>query len=182
MITWIKYFLGTSYRRFKQRQALLRRFPTLRLGNRVEVNGPMEHLVIGEAVIIQSNVYIDLGGLAWCNHQGALEIGAGTCISPGTVIFAGGAGGVKIGRNFDCGPGVKIFASRSDYENRGRHIFAPVEIGDDVILYANVVISPGVTIGDRACIAAGAVVTKDIPADCLAGGQPATIIKKLVQR
>ena len=55
----------------------------------------------------------------------------------------------------------------------------PVRIGDDVWIGGNVTILPGVTIGDRAVIGAGSVVTEDIPADSVAVGVPARVVKGL---
>lgn len=60
-----------------------------------------------------------------------------------------------------------------------RVLTAPVEIGDDVWIGARCQILKGVHIGARSIIAAGSVVTKDIPADCVAGGNPARVIKCL---
>ncbi|GIT82894.1 hypothetical protein DSM16313_06760 [Acinetobacter seohaensis] len=84
-----------------------------------------------------------------------------------------------MGRNFDCGPFVGIYASRTDYINKNAHIFKSVNIGDNVIIFSHVVINPGVSIGDGAVIAAGSVVINDIPANVLAGGTPAKVIKDL---
>lgn len=58
-------------------------------------------------------------------------------------------------------------------------VSAPVTIEDDVFIGMNCVILKGVTIGARSIIAAGSVVTKSIPADCVAGGNPAKVIKRL---
>lgn len=55
---------------------------------------------------------------------------------------------------------------------------APIEIGDDVWIGARCIILKGVHIGARSIIAAGSVVTKDIPADCIAAGGPAKVIKR----
>lgn len=55
---------------------------------------------------------------------------------------------------------------------------APVKIGSDVMIGARSIILKGVTIGDRAVIGAGSVVTKDIPADCIAAGSPCRVIKQ----
>ena len=55
----------------------------------------------------------------------------------------------------------------------------PIVIGDDVWIRGNVTICPGVKIGNRAVVAAGAVVTKDVPENCLVGGNPARIIKMI---
>jgi acetyltransferase-like isoleucine patch superfamily enzyme len=54
-----------------------------------------------------------------------------------------------------------------------------VIIEDDVFIGARSVICKGVTIGARSIIAAGSVVVKDIPADCIAGGNPCKVIKYL---
>ena len=56
---------------------------------------------------------------------------------------------------------------------------APIVLGHNVWMGANVTILPGVTIGDNAVIAAGAVVTRDVPANVIAGGVPAKVIKPL---
>lgn len=55
----------------------------------------------------------------------------------------------------------------------------PITIGDDTWLGGNVTICPGVTIGSRCIIAAGSVVVKDIPDDCMAAGNPAVVKKRL---
>ena len=56
---------------------------------------------------------------------------------------------------------------------------APVVIEDNVWIGANVTVMPGVTIGKHSVVAAGSVVTTDIPPDTMAAGVPAKIIKKL---
>jgi len=55
----------------------------------------------------------------------------------------------------------------------------PVHIGNNVWLRSRVMVLKGVTIGDNAVVAAGAVVTKDIPANTLAGGVPAKVLRKI---
>ena len=145
----------------------------------VIIKGRLANLRLGRNVTIQSGTVLHVGGLKWCNDKGAISIGDNSCISPNCVIYGCGEGGVEIGSNFDCGPGVGIFASRTDYETGvNRHVFAPVKIGNNVIVFANAVISPGVTIGDGAVIAAGAVVTRDVPAGALVGGVPAHVLKE----
>lgn len=56
---------------------------------------------------------------------------------------------------------------------------APVVIGDYVFIGARSIVLKGVTIGEKSIIAAGSVVTKDVPANCLAGGNPCKMIKYL---
>ena len=58
-------------------------------------------------------------------------------------------------------------------------IAKPVTIGNDVWIGANCTILPSVTIGNNVVVAAGAVVTKDVPDNCVVGGVPAKIIKKI---
>ncbi len=55
----------------------------------------------------------------------------------------------------------------------------PITIGDNVWLGGGVIVLPGVTIGENSVIGAGAVVTKDIPANCVAVGNPARVIKSI---
>ena len=65
--------------------------------------------------------------------------------------------------------------ARRDYMAKAE----PVRIGNDVWIGGNVTILPGLTIGNNVVIAAGAVVTKDVPDNSLVGGIPAKLIKKL---
>jgi maltose O-acetyltransferase len=90
---------------------------------------------------------------------------------------------VDIGDNVMIGPNVTIatVGHPLDPEGRRRHLaFAkPIKIGNDVWIGANVVILPGVTIGDNVVIGAGAVVTKDLPGGTVCAGVPAKVIKNI---
>lgn len=89
---------------------------------------------------------------------------------------------IEIGRNTGLAYGVTILTSANPYNELNKiypGITAPVHIGDNVWVGANVTILPGVTIGDCSVIAAGSVVTKDIPEKVLAAGNPAVIKKHL---
>lgn len=80
------------------------------------------------------------------------------------------------------GPGVGIFSSNHGHERGGVPMInqaveeKDVIIGNNVWLGAHVVVLPGVTIGDGVIVAAGAVVTKDIPSNVVVGGVPAKVI------
>lgn len=65
--------------------------------------------------------------------------------------------------------------------NSGYEFGKPVTIGDNVWLGSNVVVCPGVTIGDNAVIGAGSVVVKDIPANCVAVGNQAKVVKTITE-
>jgi maltose O-acetyltransferase len=62
---------------------------------------------------------------------------------------------------------------------QGPELAKPIKIGNNVWLGGGVIVCPGVTIGDNTTIGAGSVVTKDIPANVLAVGNPARVIKQL---
>lgn len=90
---------------------------------------------------------------------------------------------VTIGDNVMIGPNTLITTVNHplNAKERRNHIAVatPVTIGNDVWIGGNVTILPGVNIGDKAVIAAGAVVTKDVPDNTVAGGVPAKVIKEL---
>lgn len=90
-------------------------------------------------------------------------------------------GGIEIGDNALIGQQVVIATINHDFapEKRGNMFPAPVKIGNRVWIGAHATILSGVTIGDNSIIAAGAVVTKDVPANVVVAGVPAKIIKKL---
>ncbi len=90
---------------------------------------------------------------------------------------------VTIGNNVLFGPNVHIYTAThpTDAIERRKMEFAkPVTIGNDCWIGGNVIILPGVTIGDGCTIGAGSVVTKNILDNCLAVGNPARTIRKLI--
>lgn len=166
---------------WKQRQlksALCSKASDIQIEKDITVIGPLSHLTVGSGIRFAHNVYLHLGGFAWSDFTGSLSIGDQAVLGPNVVIYAAGPFGVHIGDHFDCGPGVKIFASKTSFSDFDVRDFAKVAIGNQVTLFANVVISPGVTIGDNVIIAANSVVTKDIPSNSFAGGCPAKVIEQ----
>lgn len=90
-------------------------------------------------------------------------------------------GGVRIGDNTLIGHRV-VFATINHGlapEKRHTNYPAPIVVGENVWIGSNATILQGVTIGDNAVVAAGAVVTKDVPANTIVGGVPARIIRKI---
>ena len=90
---------------------------------------------------------------------------------------------VVIGRNVFFGPRVGIYTAGhpliAEVRNTGLEYGKKVVIGDNVWIGGNVVINPGVTIGDNTVIGSGAVVTKDIPGNVIAAGNPCRILRKI---
>jgi len=90
---------------------------------------------------------------------------------------------VRIGSNVFFGPAVQIYTVNHPLDAAKRRTLLeqamPVTIGDDVWIGGGAVILPGVSIGDSSVIAAGSVVTKDVPSGVLAGGNPCRVIKTI---
>ncbi len=90
---------------------------------------------------------------------------------------------VRIGSRTLFGPNVQVYTATHPIDHRerasGLEYARPITIGEDVWVGGSAVICPGVTIGDRSVIGAGSVVTKDIPADVFAAGNPCRVIRQL---
>lgn len=90
---------------------------------------------------------------------------------------------VKIGDRSMFGPNVQIYTATHplNYKERasGLEYAKPVIIGKDVWIGGSAVICPGVTIGDKTVVGAGSVVTKDLPANVFAAGNPCRIVKEI---
>jgi acetyltransferase-like isoleucine patch superfamily enzyme len=112
-------------------------------------------LVLGDGVMLSTGVNLRAAG-------GMIRIGEGTAISQHTVVIAANHKAVR---------GQPYFHTPWDESRVG------VTVGSNVWVGANCVLLPGVTIGDGAVIAAGSVVTRDVPADEIWGGVPARRLK-----
>ena len=92
---------------------------------------------------------------------------------------------IRIGNNVMFGPNVSIYTAghplHPDSRNSGYEYGIPVTIGNNVWIGGCCVILPGVTIGDNAVIGAGSVVTKDIPANVCAAGNPCRVIREITE-
>ena len=108
-----------------------------------------------------------------------ITVGKGVFINEGCCFQD--QGGIEIGDNALIGQQVVIATLNHDLapDKRANMIPAPVKIGNRVWIGAHATILAGVTIGDNAVVAAGAVVTKDVPANVVVGGVPAKIIKTI---
>ena len=92
---------------------------------------------------------------------------------------------VTIGKNVQMAPNVSIYTAghpiHPDTRNTGYEYGIPIKIGDNVWIGGNVVILPGVKIGDNVVIGAGSVVTKDIPDNVIAMGNPCKIVREITE-
>ncbi|NMA15463.1 MAG: hypothetical protein GX930_09575 [Clostridia bacterium] len=116
-------------------------------------------------------------------YQGILTINDGTHIGDNTIIDV--CDHITIGKEVAIGPNCIIYTHDHDYTQpdkpawKGGVITKPVVIKDGAWIGSGVTILPGITIGERAVVAAGAVVTKDIEPRTIVGGVPAKIIRAL---
>lgn len=113
----------------------------------------------------------------WANffNPPGIKIGQDTII--GDHCFLDGRAELKIGSHVAIASQVLIYNSEHDIDSEDFHpIEEPVEIGDYVFIGARAIILPGVKISKGAVVAAGAVVTKDIPPGKIVGGVPAKVI------
>ena len=108
-----------------------------------------------------------------------IRLGKGVFINEGCCFQD--QGGIEICDNALIGQQVVIATLNHDLNpaRRKNMIPAPVKIGNNVWIGAHATILAGVTIGDNAIVAAGSVVTKDVPANVVVGGVPAKIIKTI---
>ncbi len=118
-----------------------------------------------------------------CDYGRNIEVGEDFFANYNLVILD--VGKVKIGKNAQIAPNVAIYTAghpiHPDSRNSGYEYGIPVTIGDNVWIGGNVCIMPGVTIGDNAVIGAGSVVTKDIPSNVIAAGNPCRVIRPITE-
>ncbi len=135
---------------------------------------PYRKFRLGDYSVIESFACIN-------NAVGDVVIGDYTRIGLHNTVI----GPVTIGSHVNLAQGITITALNHNFSDPQKRIdeqgvsTIPVTIGDDIWIGANAVVLPGVTIGNHSVIAAGAVVTKDVPPHSLAAGVPAKIIRQI---
>lgn len=176
-------------------QALVRE-PALRyrcasVGRRLRLYGPIPRIMgdgiidIGDGVEFPPDMVILVGlGL---KPLARLCVGNDVRFGPGTMLYV--ARGLRIGNHCRTAPRVSIYDTdlhptdadlrRQNYGTLEHAASAPVVIEDDVWIGAQAIILKGVTLHRGAIIAAGAVVTEDVPAFAVVAGNPARVIRQL---
>lgn len=135
---------------------------------------PYRRFWLGRSSVIESFCCIN-------NAVGDVVIGDHTRIGIHCTVI----GPVCIGSHVNLAQGITVTALNHNFSNNEQRIdeqginTSPIVIGDDVWIGANAVILPGVTIGRHCVVAAGAVVTKDVPDYTVVAGVPAKVIKEL---
>lgn len=135
---------------------------------------PYRQFRLGRYSVIESGACIN-------NAVGDVIIGDYTRVGLHNTVI----GPVTIGSHVNLAQGITVTALNHNFSETGRRIDEQgistkhVIIEDDVWIGANAVILPGVRIGTHSVVAAGAIVTKDVPSHSLVAGVPAKVIKKL---
>ena len=182
-ISYLNRFIAlitTTYCRF------IMRIMGIQYGKNIKFRGrtmflrtPNTNIVIGNNVSFNSLSRYNYRGI---NHRCIIQTG-----NNGNIIIGDNCGfsgvsivssiGVTIGNNVMCGTNV-IIGDRNDHEDKYPQ-FKPekIIIKDNVWIGMNCVIMKGVTIGENSIIGANSIVTKDIPANCIAAGNPCQVIK-----
>lgn len=118
-----------------------------------------------------------------CDYGWNIEVGENFFANYNLTILD--VGKVVIGKNVQIAPNVSIYTAghpvHPDSRNTGYEYGIGVTIGDNVWLGGNTVINPGVTIGNNVVIGAGSVVTKDLPDDVIAVGNPCLVLRKITE-
>ena len=116
-----------------------------------------------------------------CDYGYQIHVGARTFINYGAVLLD--VGKITIGEDVQVGPNVQFLTPTHPLEPEARRAkweaAKPITIGNNVWLGGGVIILPGVSIGENTVVGAGAVVTKDLPANVIAVGNPARVIRQV---
>jgi galactoside O-acetyltransferase len=182
---WIEAFfalipgkIGRLIRRYYFRSRLNKSGPCLSIGRFVEFSSPKN-------ISFGNEIYI-VDGAALRADDGTIIVGDKFAVNGNVRIVADCGGKIIIGNSVMIGPNTVIRASNHQFKDAAKDIWlqgqtgGTITIGDDVWIAANVVILAGVRVGSHSVIAAGAVVTKDVPEYSVIGGVPAKLIRKRI--
>ncbi len=152
-----------------------------------QINGSVADIKTGDRLALCTRLFGKVGQGLWlqppfyCDYGKNIELGDNVYFNFNCVVLD--VAKIVIGSNVLLGPNVQIYTAGHplDPEKRrsGEEFGKPITIGDDVWIGGSAILCPGVTIGDKSIIAAGAVVIKDVPANVVVGGNPARIIKEI---
>jgi len=118
-----------------------------------------------------------------CDYGYNIEVGTDFFANYNFIVLD--CGKVRIGDHFMCGPNVQICTAghpiHPDSRNSGYEYGIDVTIGESVWIGGNVLVCPGVTIGNNVVIGGGSVVTKDIPDNVVAVGNPCRVLREITE-
>ena len=134
-------------------------------------------------ILGKTGEYVHINAPFHCDYGYNIEVGENFFANYNLVILD--VGKVRIGDNAQIAPNVSIYTAghpiHPDSRNSGYEYGIDVNIGDNVWIGGNVCIMPGVTIGDNVVIGAGSVVTKDLPDNVIAVGNPCKVVREITE-
>lgn len=134
-------------------------------------------------ILGKTGEYINIEPPFICDYGYNIEIGENFFANYNFVVLD--VGKVRIGENVQIAPNVAIYTAghpiHPDSRNSGYEYGIDITIGDNVWIGGNTCILPGVKIGNNVVIGAGSVVSKDIPDDMIAVGNPCRVIRKITE-
>ncbi len=126
---------------------------------------------------------VSVCGRGWIYGRGRLHLADNTWLSPGVIFYTHVDAQIVIGKNCDIGPAVEFIPGShiigDNLRRAGIGIARPITVGDGCWIGAKSMILGGVNIGEGCVIAAGAVVTNDLPPNTLVAGVPARVKRRL---
>jgi acetyltransferase-like isoleucine patch superfamily enzyme len=179
LTAWQRKRIELTWRRASVRQQLKARWSLRKVSRRGK-----RAIVLGSPVVDGSDMEVGDDFKVWSGHRttlisgwGKLRFGDRVFINVGTTIIA--VEQIIVGDDVAFANDVYVIDSDSHGVEGRPHRQAPVAIGDGCWIGARAMILPGVTIGKRVLVAAGAVVTRDVPDDSLVAGNPARVVREL---
>jgi len=198
-----RHLAGTVLRGVRYRIFRIKSSGMISVGRNVCMDGPKNNVIAGKRFKIESGVYLQAISKDPMRFGDDVTICEGTTIRPsghwggslgsgltmgsrssiGAFSYLGCSGRIAIGNDVMIGPRITMIAENHNFADRSRPMNQQgvnnkgITIGNDVWIGACVTILDGVTVGDHAIIAAGAVVTKDVQPYSIVAGVPARQIK-----
>lgn len=167
---------GLSEERLENKKKIFR-FNNLDPENRAEKDKLLKE------ILGKTGVYVNIEAPFHCDYGYNIEVGENFFANYNFVVLD--VGKVRIGDNAQIAPNVSIYTAghpiHPDSRNSGYEYGIDITIGDNVWIGGNSCIMPGVTIGNNVVIGAGSVVTKDLPDNVIAVGNPCRIVREITE-
>lgn len=151
--------------------------------NNLEPGNPEEKDKLIKDILGKFGDYINIEPPFYCDYGYNIEIGENFFANYNFTVLD--VGKVRIGANVQIAPNVSIYTAghplHPDSRNSGYEYGIDITIGDNCWIGGNTCIMPGVTIGKSVVIGAGSVVTKDLPDNVIAVGNPCRIVREITE-
>ncbi len=149
--------------------------------NNTPFTEPEKMSAIIRKILGKTKVRFNINPIFFCDYGYNTEIGENFYSNHNLIILD--CAKVTFGDNVFIGPNCGFYTAAhptdAETRNKGLEFAKPIKVGNNVWFGGNVCVMPGITIGDNCVIGAGSVVTKDIPTNSIAVGNPCRVIKQI---